>query len=142
VLRISSRKHGVRWLILGHRQFITFALLGGVSTGVDFSVFKALYFLTPLGAPAAQAISYTAGAIVSFLLHQNVTFRSAEHPGILREVGPFAVINLALLGLSVVGIHYLLLTGIATFWAKLLVTALTGLIGYFVMKRMVFRGAK
>ena len=105
-------------------------------------MFKALYFLTPAGAMIAQAISYTAGAVVSFLLHHHVTFRSAEHPGILREAGPFAAVSLALLGISVGGIHYLLLWGVHTFWAKLLVTAATGLIGYFVMKRMVFRGSK
>lgn len=140
VWRISNRERGILRLIFGHRQFITFALLGGVSTAIDFGVFKLLYLALPMAATVCQAISYTSGAVVSFFLHQNVTFRDANQPSVLREVGPFVVINLLTLGLSVVGIHYLLLTGIATVWAKLVVTVLTGLINYLGFKFFVFRG--
>ncbi|MCL2562607.1 MAG: GtrA family protein [Oscillospiraceae bacterium] len=126
-------------LIRDYKRVIIYAIVGGVNTGVDFGVFHLLYLFTPISAAFSQAVSYTAGVACSFVLNRNVTFRDGNHPGLAQEAGRFVVVNLISLGVSVLGIHLLVLAGLHTTVAKVLITVLTAGINYFGYKIFVFR---
>ncbi len=80
------------------REFVKFALVGILNTGVDVVIF---FLLTWLGVLylAAQVVSYTSGAANSYLLNKIWTFRSCGLS--YSEMIRFTVVNLASLGISV-----------------------------------------
>jgi len=80
-------------------EFIKFALVGILNTGVDVAIF---FLLTWLGIPyvAAQIVSYSCGAANSYLLNKVWTFRSCGLS--YAEIVRFAAVNLTSLGISVV----------------------------------------
>ncbi len=90
-------------LIKRHRhsigEFIKFALVGLLNTGVDVAIF---FMLTRIGTPyvAAQVASYSCGAANSYLLNKVWTFRSSGLS--YAEIVRFTVVNLFSLGISVV----------------------------------------
>jgi putative flippase GtrA len=89
-------------IIARHRhsigEFIKFALVGLLNTGVDVAIF---FLLTWAGSPyvAAQAVSYSCGAANSYLLNKLWTFRSSGLS--YAEVVRFTVVNLVSLGISI-----------------------------------------
>jgi len=118
---------------------LIFAIVGGINTGVDFSIFTLLYFFTALPMLLINVISYTVGVTSSFILNRNITFRDGLHPGLSREAVRFIGVNLVSLSTSTVTLYFLTLAGVHTLIAKVLVTALAGLINYFGFKVFVFR---
>lgn len=92
----------MRQLITRHRhsigEFIKFALVGLLNTGVDVAIF---FTLTWLGTPyvAAQVVSYSCGAANSYLLNKVWTFRSSGLS--YAEIVRFTAVNLVSLGISV-----------------------------------------
>ncbi|HXE96325.1 MAG TPA: GtrA family protein [Dongiaceae bacterium] len=93
----------MRQLIAQHRhsigEFIKFALVGLLNTGVDVAIF---FLLTRFGMPyvAAQIVSYSCGAANSYLLNKFWTFRSCGLS--YSEIVRFTTVNLISLGISVV----------------------------------------
>jgi putative flippase GtrA len=92
----------MRRMIARHRhsigEFVKFALVGLLNTGVDVAIF---FLLTRIGTPyvAAQAVSYSCGAANSYLLNKVWTFRSSGLS--YAEVVRFTAVNLASLGISI-----------------------------------------
>ena len=76
-----------------HRRFITFAVIGGVNTFVDFLVFTAFYELSGLAIDICQAIGYCAGIINSFILNRNLTFKNQGTRPVIEQIIRFLVIN-------------------------------------------------
>jgi putative flippase GtrA len=93
----------MRQLIARHRhsihEFIKFALVGLLNTGVDVAIF---FLLTWIGIQyvAAQVVSYSCGAANSYLLNKVWTFRSCGLS--YAEIVRFTTVNLISLGISVV----------------------------------------
>ena len=93
----------MKQLIARHRhsigEFLKFALVGVLNTGVDVVIF---FLLTRLGSPyvAAQVVSYSCGAANSYLLNKLWTFRSTSLS--YAEIVRFTAVNLISLGISVV----------------------------------------
>ncbi|GAC1467230.1 MAG: GtrA family protein [Desulfuromonadaceae bacterium] len=93
----------MRQLIARHRhsigEFVKFALVGLLNTGVDVAIF---FLLTRIGIPyvAAQVVSYSCGAANSYLLNKVWTFRSSGLS--YAEIVRFTTVNLVSLGVSVV----------------------------------------
>lgn len=85
-------------------EFVKFALVGILNTGVDVAIF---FLLTWLGIPyvAAQVVSYSCGTANSYLLNKIWTFRSCGLS--YAEIVRFVVVNLASLGISVVALALL-----------------------------------
>lgn len=85
-------------------EFVKFALVGLLNTGVDVVVF---FLLTRFGFPyiAAQVVSYSCGAANSYLLNKLWTFRSSGLS--YAEAARFAVVNLTSLGISIVALTLL-----------------------------------
>jgi putative flippase GtrA len=92
----------MRRIIARHRhtfgEFVKFALVGLLNTGVDVAIF---FLLTRIGTPyvAAQVVSYSCGAANSYLLNKVWTFRSSGLS--YAELIRFMVVNLVSLGISV-----------------------------------------
>jgi putative flippase GtrA len=92
----------MRRIIARHRhtfgEFVKFALVGLLNTGVDVAIF---FLLTRIGTPyvAAQMVSYSCGAANSYLLNKVWTFRSSGLS--YAELIRFMVVNLVSLGISV-----------------------------------------
>jgi putative flippase GtrA len=98
----------MRAIIARHRhsiaEFVKFACVGVLNTGVDVAIF---FLLTRVNVhfAAAQVVSYSCGAANSYLLNKVWTFRSCGLS--YGEVIRFAVINLASLGISVLALTLL-----------------------------------
>jgi putative flippase GtrA len=86
------------------REFIKFALVGLLNTGVDVTIF---FLLTRAEVPylAAQIVSYSCGAANSYLLNKLWTFRSCGLS--YAEMVRFATVNLVSLGISVALLAFL-----------------------------------
>ncbi len=97
----------MRQLIARHHhtigEFVKFALVGLLNTGVDVVIFFALTWLGVMYL-AAQVVSYSCGAANSYLLNKLWTFRSCglSYSEILR----FTVVNLASLAISLISLHF------------------------------------
>lgn len=126
----------------GFVQFLKFNAVGLLNTLIDFAVFTLLHYLGMLNTPA-QIISYSAGTANSFFWNKKVTFRDHnrdsqegfDHKQLVR----FIVLNLVVLGISVLLIH--LLTdriGVQVLIAKVLVTFVTVIINFFGSRKWVF----
>lgn len=85
-------------------EFIKFALVGLLNTGVDVAIF---FLLTRLGVTyvAAQTVSYSCGAANSYLLNKFWTFRSSGLS--YAEIVRFVTVNLISLGISIVVLRLL-----------------------------------
>lgn len=137
---ISSKEKGLVQLIRAHKRILTYGIVGGINTGVDFAVFMLLYAFTPLAAPIRQAIGYTVGILCSFILNRNVTFRDGIRLRLSHEVGRFVAVNLVSLATSMLVIYLLEdMLGVPATLAKAMVTVLTATINYFGYKVFVFR---
>jgi putative flippase GtrA len=104
----NSSSLAMKELIARHHhsigEFVKFALVGILNTGVDVAIF---FLLTWLGIPyvASQVVSYSCGAANSYLLNKVWTFRSCGLS--YAEIVRFVVVNLTSLGISVVFITLL-----------------------------------
>ena len=89
-----------RWI--NFVQPLIFSFVGVLNTATDFVVFLVLAAL--LGSPAlANVISYTCGAILSYLLNRNWTFSSEGHKSDHRHsIKAFVLLTLAMIVISTI----------------------------------------
>ena len=79
-------------LIKRHREFFRFCVVGGLNTGIDFTVFAILY---AWGVPLlpAHTVSYGCGILNSFWLNRNWTFKEAPGPARAEKGGDLNSLN-------------------------------------------------
>lgn len=121
-------------------EFIRFAAVGVLNTGVDMAIF---FLMTWLGVPyvAAQVVSYSCGTANSYLLNKTWTFRSNGHS--YSEVARFIIVNLASLGISLACLSLLHDTvglGLAT--AKIIATVSALAVNFIGNKLWVFKAGR
>lgn len=99
---------------------VRFAVVGIGNTLVDFGVF---FLLTSMGVSyvLAQACSYSAGVINSYVWNRTWTFRVQEKAS-AQQVLQFLILNLLSLGTTVVLLQLLRLAGMSLFSSKVLAT--------------------
>ncbi|WP_019913675.1 GtrA family protein [Paenibacillus sp. HW567] len=126
----------------GFIQFLKFNAVGLLNTLIDFAVFTLLHSLGMMNTPA-QIISYSAGTANSFFWNKKVTFRDRDRGSKdsfdRMQLVRFIVLNLAVLGISVLLMH--LLTdrfAVQVLIAKVLVTFVTVIINFFGSRKWVF----
>lgn len=136
---ISNKESQIRQFLLKYKRPLLYVTVGGLNSGVDFTVFHLLYFITPLPAPACQAISYTMGVGNSFLLNRGLTFRDGAESRIARQAGRFILVNFTSWLVGVTMIFLLTSAGIHTTVAKVMTTSVTAVLNYLGYKRFVFR---
>ncbi|AIQ56106.1 GtrA family protein [Paenibacillus borealis] len=130
-----------RWSA-GFIQFLKFNAVGLLNTLIDFAVFTLLHSLGMVNTPA-QIISYSAGTANSFFWNKKVTFRDRNRGNKesfdRMQLVRFIVLNLLVLGISVLLIHILTgVLGIQVLIAKVLVTFVTVIINFFGSRKWVF----
>lgn len=127
-------------------QFIKFALVGGMNTGVDFLVFSGLLWI---GVPylAAQGVSYSAGMLNSYVANKFWTFQASGKKN-KGEFIRFALLNVGTLLMSL-GLMYVFTDGLGLhpLFSKLVVTGATVVVNFlgnklWVFKRSSAKGAK
>jgi putative flippase GtrA len=121
------------------RQFIQFQFVGVLNVAIDFGVFSVLYYSLGTGYGAAQAISYACGALNSYILNRNWTFR-AEGQLSRWAIALFVLLNGLCLGLSVVLLdRFTDRFGLPVLLSKVLVTLIVMVINFTVSKYVVFK---
>ena len=135
---VSIVKNSIQKRIQAYKRPLTYLLVGGINTGVDFVAFQLLYLLTPLTGAVCQGISYTLGISCSFILNRKFTFRDRVKAAITRQAGRFLLVNLASFLAGVLGIHLLIQTGLSAPIAKIAITGVTAVMNYFGYKWFVF----
>lgn len=123
------------------KRFITYALVGCVDTGLDWTAFTAAHELLRLTAPTCQAIGYLVGAISSYLLNGRITFRDGSGARWLQCI-KFITWNVFSLLVSTGLIALLTGWGMNAYWAKVGVTLEVALLNYFGYKYLVFKVRK
>lgn len=122
-------------------QFLKFNAVGLLNTLIDFAVFTLLHSLGMINTPA-QIISYSAGTANSFFWNKKVTFRdrdSGKNGSDRLQLVKFIVLNLVVLGISVLLMHLLTDSfGLQVLLAKVLVTFVTVIINFFGSRMWVF----
>ena len=114
----------------------TFALVGVSSTAIDIAIFWALVELVQVPPLLANAISYSTGAINSFL---HVTFRDrAARRGSGEQLALFIVVRLVCLAIAslvlAVALHFM-----PSLPAKLVSIVVTFVVAYALSSWLVFR---
>ena len=125
------------------QQLFRYVVAGGVAFCVDFGLLWLLHQYVHLSLLLSQAISFSAGVVVTYLFsirwvfdHRSVSNRTAEFL-------VFALINLIGLGLTTllmwflaehIGIHYLL--------SKVLTTVIVTLWNFFAKRKTLFSKRK
>ena len=117
----------------------TFALVGVSSTAIDIAIFWALVELVQVPPLLANAISYSTGAINSFLLNKFVTFRDrAARRGSGEQLALFIVVRLVCLAIAslvlAVALHFM-----PSLPAKLVSIVVTFVVAYALSSWLVFR---
>jgi putative flippase GtrA len=130
-----------RWSA-GFIQFLKFNAVGLLNTLIDFAVFTLLHSIGMVNTPA-QIFSYSAGTANSFFWNKKVTFRDraggSEESFDRMQLVRFIVLNLLVLGISVLLIHILTdILDIQVLISKILVTFVTVIINFFGSRKWVF----
>lgn len=101
---ISPMNQKVKDLYQKHRNFILYAVFGTISTGVDFCIFWILKNFLPY--QVANAISFHAGILCSFLLNKNINYKVENR--ILIRFLVFYLVQLLGLGVSSLTLNLLI----------------------------------
>lgn len=116
-----------------------FALVGAANTAVDVSVFLVLTELAQVPPLPANAVSYSLGAVNSFVLNKLLTFRDREtRRSPARQLIAFALVKLLCLALSS-AVLALALALVPSLAAKLVSIVVTFVFAYTLSSRLVFR---
>lgn len=115
-----------------------FALVGVISTLVDFTIFFALLHSFSDSVLAANVVSYSCGILVSYTINRNLTFKDRA---VNRVYGPILFFASGLIGLAINTIVVLTFVGFAgPLAAKLIATVATFVWNYLVSNLLIFRG--
>jgi len=128
----------IKEVIIKYRKPITFAFVGVINTGVDFSMFSLVLFFTPVNVLVAQAVGYTAGILCSFFLNKYVTFKNRTKS--VKQALLFLLVNVVTMLISVIAIYFFhVLMGIQEHLAKLfLIAPITMVLNYSGYRYIVF----
>lgn len=116
-----------------------FALVGGVSTVIDVAVFWILLELAQAPALLANAVSYSVGAVNSFLLNKLVTFRHRQTSrSSAQQLAAFVVVRVVCLGVSSLALA-VALPFMSSLAAKGVSVVVAFALAYALSSRLVFR---
>ncbi|MFC4778673.1 GtrA family protein [Paenibacillus sp. GCM10023252] len=119
-------------------KLIRFAIVGGMNTGIDFTVF---FVLAWSGIPTllSQIIAYTAGTANSYLWNRSWTFQVHNRAG-FTELIRFLVLNAATLACSTALLYVLEdRLGMGLVLSKVAATAVSMVLNYIGSRLWVFK---
>lgn len=125
-------------------QFLKFNAVGLINTAVDFALFTLLLFWG-MGSFGAQAVSYAAGTMNSYIMNKKITFSeqiSAQERRSNFNISQFirfAALNAAVLALSLAMLFVLIsIAGLHPLASKLIVTTVTVMVNFLGSRKWVF----
>ena len=121
-------------------QAIRYGLVGVVNTGIDIALFLLLVKLFGVAPVPANVVSFSCGAVNSFVLNRHWTFGGGQksHSDWRAQAMAFAVVTLLGLGLSSL-VVWLLHPVIGPTLAKLAATIVTFASTFIINKLLVFK---
>ena len=118
------------------RHFILYAIIGTVSTGVEFGIYALLCNVMPY--VWANVIGFHTGIVCSFLLNRSYNFKKTDNP--VMRFTAFYIIQLVCLGLNTLSLYLFVDLG---HWSpiigKCFATAITAILPFFLNKYYTFR---
>ena len=126
-----------------HRHLLRFGAVGAFNTAVDFAVFGLLVGLAGLSPYYANLLAFAAAVLCSFVLNRNWSFRDRLDPSSVPSNGVMQLASFVLFMSATALFCSWLLTqliaaGVGLVPAKIGVTAVSMLINYAVMSRLIF----
>ncbi len=86
------------------KQFMKFAVVGGINTVIDYLIFSALIYLLHVHYLAANIVSFSVAVTNSYILNRRWTFRRGSQQW-RSEAAKFFIINIIALGISELLLH-------------------------------------
>ena len=119
-------------------QFVKFALVGSLSTIVNYSFFFILYSTLSLNYLISAAIGYVIGLLVGFIINKNWTFQVQDESR--NFIFNYLIIYILSLGIGMLFLEFLVkkLNLVAEI-ANILVIGLTTLTNFIGIKFLVFK---
>ncbi|MCQ2008796.1 MAG: GtrA family protein [Sporolactobacillus sp.] len=127
------KKDNLKWRWI--KQAFIFGSVGVSNTAVDFIVFFVLAHFFSIFYAAAQVLSYGAGMLNSYIWNSKITFSESKRS--LSRLIRFIVLNLAVLGITLLAMHSMLFLPL---YINKLISTLIGLsVNFLLSKLWVFR---
>jgi len=117
-----------------NNKILRYIICGGISAGIEFLVFAALFQLTEIY--IAAVLSFLCGLVTSYLLNKYIVFKKQGVDGV--EVTQFLVlglINSQLSSLITVGLTFI----VPAVVAKLMSIVLIAIWNFIVMNTIIFK---
>lgn len=119
-------------------RFIKFGITGVMNTLVDFLVFTVLSYVG-VNMYLSQVVSYGCGMLNSYAVNRKWTFGSGGS-FFGRQMARFLVVNLSLLGVSLIVLNIGTGTlGLPKLVSKLIATCITMVLGFIINRLWVFK---
>ncbi|MEV0716298.1 GtrA family protein [Asanoa sp. NPDC050611] len=123
-----------RWVT---RELVGFAILGGLTFGVDLALLWALRRWTPLPVPVAVTASYVAAVALNYVLNRKLNFRS--HAPVVGEASRYTIVMAGDYLLTVGVTSGLTAVGVSLAAARLLAAAFVALFNFVAARWWIFR---
>lgn len=121
------------------KKGLKFCVTGGLNTIIDFAVTTALNALLHININVAKTVGYLCGMVNSFVVNKKWTFKTDDKET-KRELVKFALVNLCMLGLSLLLINTFKSTlQIGDTFANVLSTGIVMVINFLVSNFWVFK---
>lgn len=136
---MSNRENIKIEIIRRHSRLLKYLVSGGSAFGVEYLTFLLLFYVLTHNIVISNALSYTAGFVVSFWLNRNWVFRSSNHQYRLSYQAVMYLIlggvNLILSTLAIKIIH----AYIPAYAAKLLTVVVIAAWNFVVYRNFLFK---
>jgi len=126
------------------KRFFTFGAIGLVNTSLDIGIFILVTKVFDFHYGISQVISYSCGAVNSFLLNNRLTFGDVEHTNTISgRFVKFVIINLFSLATTVIFLRlYIDILHFSNTISKIAVIIISQTINYLGYKMWVFKNFK
>jgi putative flippase GtrA len=119
-------------------RLFTYSAVGVLNTFTDFLVFVLLTSGLGYHSVPANAVSYSAGAMLSFIMNRKFTFRASFYTfDLKRQFVRFCAVNLLSLGIST-ALVYFFSQSMAPALAKILSVPFVLMYGFLAVRTFVF----
>ncbi len=122
--------------VYGH-SFIRFAVVGGVCFAVDLVALFLLHGVWRVWLPVATLVAYLMAFALSFALSRGWVFPA--HGRLDRQIWRYVVVFAAVVGLTVVGVQWLVWLSLPYLIAKVFTSGVVALLNYVASRWWVFR---
>lgn len=123
-------------------ETVRYLFFGGLTTGVNLTVFSLFRYAGELSVNTANLISISAAVIFAFFVNRFLVFgiTNTDRKEMTKEFLSFAGMRAGTLGIEFFGVWFLNgYTNIRDFWSKCLIQGVVIILNYIISKFVVFR---